>query len=69
LTSRYGGIYASEISVRRITCRAAKRVLGRKGIYQAAPAGWRCRTVGDVYEGSTQRCTKSRSAMQFNAGV
>ena len=69
MSSRYGGIYASAISVRRITCRVAKRVLGRKGIYQAAPRGWRCKTVGDVYEGSTQRCTKSRSAMQFNAGV
>lgn len=69
MTSSYGAIYASHVSVRRISCRRAKRVLGRTPVGQHAPPGWRCRTVGQVYEGSTQRCTRRKQAMQFDAGV
>ena len=65
----FGAIFASDIEVRRITCAAAKRVLKRVKIGQHRPPGWRCWSVGDIYEGTTLRCFRGRMAMQFNAGV
>lgn len=65
----FGALYASEISVRRISCSAAKRTLSRTVVGTFSPPGWKCRTVGEVYEGSTRRCTRHRSAIQFNAGI
>lgn len=69
MSTSFGAIYASRVSVRRISCRAAKRALQRTRVGQDRPPGWRCRTVGEVYEGYTQRCTRGRRAMQFDAGV
>jgi len=65
----FGAIYASDVEVRRISCSAAKRVLTRVKIGQFRPTGWRCKTVGEIYEGTTLRCYRKRMAMQFNAGV
>jgi len=69
ISTHFGQISAYDISVRRISCRHAKRILGRTPDGQQAPTGWRCKTVGRVYEGSILRCTRRTSAMQFTAGV
>lgn len=65
----FGALGASQIHVRRITCGQAKRILQRTRAGQFTPTGWRCRTVGVLWEGYTLRCIKRRSAMQFNVGV
>lgn len=69
-SGEYGAIYWSDLSVRRISCRAARRLLNAVPVSaNARPRGYRCRAVGTVYEGATYRCTKGRRTMQFNAGV
>jgi hypothetical protein len=70
-STEYGAIFAYEIYVRGISCRGAQRALAGVSIdeTQSGPTGWRCRTVGRVYEGSIKRCAKGRRYMQFHAGV
>ena len=69
ISTHFGQIIAYDISVRRISCRDAKRILGRTPVGRDAPRGWRCKSVGHVYEGKILRCTRRMSAMQFTAGV
>jgi len=69
MSTHFGQIIAYDISVRRLSCRDAKRILGHTPDGHQAPTGWRCKTVGRVYEGSILRCTRRTRAMQLTAGV
>ena len=51
------------------SARSRQASLKRTKIGRFRPPGWRCKTVGSIYEGTTLRCFRARMAMQFNAGV
>lgn len=69
-SSKFGGIFAYDIWVRRVTCASVKRSLRGKSLYsKRVLPGWRCKSVGVVYEGGTYRCTKGARRVQFSTGV
>lgn len=69
--SKLGGLVASDIYVRRVSCSTVKRAMRTKQVRTFAPVlpGWRCKRVGVVYEGGTYRCTKGAGRTQFDVGV